>query len=147
MIDSISSYLYSKAIDSKNTEQNISNTQKTEGRDDFASLLNKNLTDLSDMNDLKEVLDGSVLGSFNPSTKDLALLSEDLLNTGSGRKVISQLAEGHLNSIVMTDNSKSEETKSITSNLDTYTESVKETSDLEEIVNQMATLIEHKEEK
>lgn len=147
MIDSISSYLYSKAIDSKNIQQKSINTDNEQSNEDFSILLTKKLTDYSEMNDLSKVLSGSVLGSVSSSSKDLALLSEDLLNSGTGRKVVFQLAEGHLNSVAMNDNNDNEETESVAASLDAYTESVNDTSSLEEIVNQMASLIQDSKEK
>lgn len=151
MIDSISSYLYQAAIDSAATKTNStkSTSDSTASTSDFASTLTSEISSYTALNELADTLSGSVLSTVVNNTSDLASLSEDLLNTSSGRKVVEQLAEGHLNSIVLSDDDDDDdsETSTITNALDEYSEAVSDTSDLESIVENLATLVEAKEEE
>ena len=139
-LDAISGYLYSQSL------QNIkgtttAKTQETTGNTDsadFAKLLTKEISGYSEMQSMATVLDKSVLGSLSQNM-DISALSEDLLSTGSGRKVIAELAEGHLNSIVMSDGSDSDDT-GISNVMDTYTETVNETTSLEEILDKLSEI-------
>lgn len=135
-IDDISTYLYTQQI-GKMQETATKGTEETKVNEDgksFAELLKSTVSDYSEMKSMASVLDKSVLGNVF-SEKDLASLSEDLLGSSSGRKVISELAEGHLNAIVLTDN-KDEGTK-IENSLDSYSEAVSETDALAGILDKL----------
>lgn len=135
-IDDISTYLYTQQI-GKMQETATKGTEETKVNEDgksFAELLKSTVSDYSEMKSMASVLDKSVLGNVF-SEKDLASFSEDLLGSSSGRKVISELAEGHLNAIVLTDN-KDEGTK-IENSLDSYSEAVSETDALAGILDKL----------
>lgn len=91
----------------------------------FADMLKEEITNLTEFTDLANTMSGSVLSSVTGSISNLtssisgsmpdstssssesasaaalASLSNDLMNTGGGREVISKLAEGHLDSLVL----------------------------------------------
>lgn len=145
MIDSISSYLYAQAIDSTKSSQQVTTGKTDASSEGFAKTLTEAISSYSAMSELSETLSGSVLGTIAESTTDLAALSKDLLSTGSGRKVIQELSQGHLDSIVLSGNKDESEAVNLNSTLDSYSKSVEETTSLENIVGQLASLIEKKE--
>ena len=150
MIDSISSYLYSNAIDSttSKTSGTVNTSESTDTASSFASTLTSEISSYTALNELADTLSGSVLSTVVSNSSDLASLSEELLNTSSGRKVIETLAEGHLNSIVLSDDDDDDsDSVSISNTLDEYTEAVEDTSTLENIVDELASLVEVKEEE
>ncbi len=116
-IDDITSYLYSSKTSDviKQATEALSATDETkdlgvsfaemlkaEVLKDSSSSSESDLSSMMELANLSKVMSGSVLGSItDPET--LKTLSADLLSSGSGREIVAKLAEGHLNSIVMTD--------------------------------------------
>lgn len=143
-IDELTQNLYNTSVNNLKTTA-ISNAAKavttgeTANVSDFKDLLSKELSSLSDasklsqFSELANALDKSVLGNLASYT-DLTSLSEDLLGTSGGREVLSKLCEGQLNSIVLTDKSDNDST-GITNNLNSYTNSIKETQTLKDAID------------
>lgn len=117
-INDITAYLYSnqaaalKKTATTGQAANANQVLDSETAESFASLLTKETNNYSQMNSLAAVLNKSVLGSVASNTGDLAALSEELLSTGSGREVVAQLAEGHLNAIAMSDGDEDDDESS-----------------------------------
>ncbi len=136
-INDITSYLYTneasglltKTISATDTSQKSgNNVSKTS---DFSTLLSEEIKNLTEFNELASVIDGSVLGSIS-DVSALKSLSEDLMSTGSGREVLSKLAEGHLNSIVLDDSTDSDDSKSFPTTLtSSYTQAVTNTASMQ----------------
>ena len=145
-IDDITSYLYTNQISSLLSTAatgDASETAKT-GSTEFSDMLDtelSNLSTLSEFSQLAEAMSGSVLGSIT-DTDSLQALSDDLMSTGSGREVLTKLAEGHLNSIVLTeDDDDDDESTTITNTLSSYEEAVSDTSTLTDLITEaMETL-------
>ena len=116
-IDDITSYLYSSKTSDviKQATEALSTTDETkdlgvsfaemlkaEVLKDSSSSSESDLSSMMELANLSKVMSGSVLGSIT-DPEALKTLSADLLSSGSGREIVAKLAEGHLNSIVMTD--------------------------------------------
>lgn len=129
------------AVENKSSSVSIDK----ETTESFSEMFKKEISNYTEMNELKNVLGGSVLGSLSGGM-DISALSEDLLNTQGGREVISKLAEGHLNSIVLTDNSLDDnESSGIVNMMDEYNEALGNTESLESILDKFSTIINQKE--
>lgn len=139
-INDITSYLYStQAANLQKTATtgqtaNANQALDSETAESFASMLTNATNSYSQMNSLAAVLDKSVLGSVATTGTDLQALSEELLSTGSGREVIAQLAEGHLDAIAMSDGDEEDESTSITNALQ---ETTTDTDTLNQILDKL----------
>ena len=120
-IDDITNYLYSnmqtsevskllnKATeslsleDAKTVSANFSEMLKSEilKSESTKDATDSDISSMLDLANLSKTMSGSVLGTVtDPET--LMTLSKDLLSSSSGREIVAKLAEGHLNSIVLT---------------------------------------------
>jgi len=149
-INDITGYLYSGQTQAlveqltSSAKTAVDSTSESASASSFSSLLTKELSELSEVSELQQlssVLNGSVLGSITDADS-LKALSDDLLGTGSGREIISKLAEGHLNSIVLSDNNNDDDSNSITSSLtSSYEQTVDDSSNLQSILEEMAAIV------
>ena len=112
--------------------------------DSFQNVLDEEMKSLeeaskvSDLTALAGVLDSSVLNSMIAGSTDLSQLSEDLLNTSSGRSVMQQMIDSHFDDLVLSESDDDDEDRSVLDNLNNaYTEAV---SDSEGILDALETL-------
>ncbi len=143
-ITGIDEYLYTSQLNTmRKTAIDSGNVKTTDSEaaanTDFASALSSEISKYTEMSTLASVLDKSVLNSV-AGTKGLMALSEELLQTGSGREVIANLAKGQLDAIVLTDNTSTDTASPIANILDSYDNAVQETTKLEDLVAKLDNL-------
>lgn len=102
----------------------------------FSSLLNDEISELSENQNLINALDGSVVSGLT----DLSDLSTDMLKTGSGQKVLSELMNGQFASIVTSDSSDDDESKSVAETI-LEEDDTSNDSELSQLLSQMESLL------
>ena len=129
--------------------QKMSDSQrsgKTESRtgeqgETFSSLLDGEIAELRQTQTLAEALDGTVLKGLT----DYRDLSADMLKTGSGQRMMSELMNGQYASIVTADPEEEEE-KEKTSLAETVLDSQRagQTTDVDALLEKMQSLVDRK---
>lgn len=129
--------------------QKMSDSQrsgKTESRtgeqgETFSSLLDGEIAELSQSRSLADALDGTVLKGLT----DYSDLSADMLKTGSGQRMMSELMNGQYASIVTADPEEEEE-KEKTSLAETVLDSQRagQTTDVDALLEKMQSLVDRK---
>ena len=129
--------------------QKMSDSQrsgKTESRtgeqgETFSSLLDGEIAELRQTQTLAEALDGTVLKGLT----DYSDLSADMLKTGSGQRMMSELMNGQYASIVTADPEEEEE-KEKTSLAETVLDSQRagQTTDVDALLEKMQSLVDRK---
>ena len=102
----------------------------------FSSLLNSEISDLSENQNLINALDGSVVSGLT----DLSDLSTDMLKTSSGQKVLSELMNGQFASIVASDSSKDDNSKSVAQQI-LESDNSSSDSELTQLLSKMESLL------
>ena len=129
--------------------QKMSDSQrsgKTESRtgeqgETFSSLLDGEIAELSQSRSLADALDGTVLKGLT----DYSDLSADMLKTGSGQRMMSELMNGQYASIVTADPEEEEEREK-TSLAETVLDSQRagQTTDVDALLEKMQSLMDRK---
>ena len=141
-MNDITSYLYTQKLGNAilNPAGSVSAAAKTGGNvaenAEFAKLLSENITKLTQMSELSDALDKTVLGNYDATA--LSALSEELLNTSSGREVIAKLSEGQLNAIVLTDDDDEDDNddSGISNTINSLTDVMAQTTEVSDIVKE-----------
>lgn len=107
----------------------------------FSSLLDGEIAELRQTQTLAEALDGTVLKGLT----DYSDLSADMLKTGSGQRMMSELMNGQYASIVTADPEEEEE-KEKTSLAETVLDSQRagQTTDVDALLEKMQSLVDRK---
>lgn len=129
--------------------QKMSDSQrsgKTESRtgeqgETFSSLLDGEIAELRQTQTLAEALDGTVLKGLT----DYRDLSADMLKTGSGQRMMSELMNGQYASIVTADPEEEEESeKKSLADMVLDSAQTEQTTDVDALLEKMQSLVDRK---
>lgn len=130
-------------IQKMSDSQRVGKTESGTGEqgETFSSLLDGEIAELRQTQTLAEALDGTVLKGLT----DYSDLSADMLKTGSGQRMMSELMNGQYASIVTADPEEEEE-KEKTSLAETVLDSQRagQTTDVDALLEKMQSLVDRK---
>lgn len=119
--------------------------ETTVGETSFSAMLGDEIAELSERKSLIDALDGTVLrGVTNPGD-----LSIDMLKSGSGQMMMQELMKGQYASIITADPEEEDEKKkeSLTESLLDNLKPEQKTTDINDLLERMQTLVDNKTAK
>lgn len=128
-------------IQKMNDSQCVGKTETGEQGETFSSLLDGEIAELRQTQTLAEALDGTVLKGLT----DYRDLSADMLKTGSGQRMMSELMNGQYASIVTADPEEEEESeKKSLADMVLDSAQTEQTTDVDALLEKMQSLVDRK---